>query len=91
MNIFQQALKDFISFATGNNAPPLLQSIESAFGIAPPQGNPYSLLRGRFSRPIPARSPGAPLRPYHVKVEIDDGNASSMVLASGTPLRRYPL
>ena len=91
LNIFQQALKDFISFATGNNAPPLLQSIESAFGIAPPQGNPYSLLRGRFSRPIPARSPGAPLRPYHVKVEIDDGNASSMVLASGTPLRRYPL
>lgn len=91
LNIFQQALKDFVSFATGNNVPPLLQSIESAFGIAPPQGNPYSLLKGRFSRPIPARSPGEPVQPHYVKVEIDDGNASSMVIASGTPLRRYPL
>ena len=91
LNIFQQALKDFVSFATGNNVPPLLQSIQSVFGIAPPQGNPYSLLKGRFSRPIPARSPGEPVQPHFVKVEIDDGNASSMVIASGTPLRRYPL
>lgn len=91
LNIFQQALKDFVSFATGNNVPPLLQAIQSQFGILPPQGNPYSLLKGRFSNPIPARSPGEPVRPYYVRVEIDDGNASSMVLASGTPLRRYPL
>ena len=91
LNIFQKALQDFVSFATGNNVPPLLQSIESAFGIAPPQGNPYSLLKGRFSRPIPARSPGEPVKPYYVKVEIDDGSASSMVIASGTPQRRYPL
>jgi predicted phage tail component-like protein len=91
LNIFQKALQDFVSFATGNNVPPLLEAIQSAFGIAPPQGNPYSLLKGRFSRPVPARSPGAPVQPYYVKVEIDDGNASSMVLASGTPLRRYPL
>lgn len=91
LTAFQQALKDFVSFATGNNVPPLLQSIESAFGIAPPQGNPYSLLKGRFSRPIPAKSPGEPARPHYVKVEIENGNASSMVLASGTPLRRYPL
>jgi hypothetical protein len=91
LNIFQKALQDFVSFATGNNVPPLLQAIESSFGIAPPQGNPYSLLKGRFSRPIPAKSPGEPVQPHYVKVEIDDGNASSMVIASGTPLRRYPL
>lgn len=91
LNIFQKALKDFVSFATGNNVPPLLEAIQSSFGIAPPQGNPYSLLKGRFSRPVPAKSPGAPVQPYYVKVEIDDGDASSMVLASGTPLRRYPL
>lgn len=91
LNIFQKALQDFVSFATGNNVPPLLEAIQSAFGIAPPQGNPYSLLKGRFSRPVPAKSPGAPVQPYYVKVEIDDGDASSMVLASGTPLRRYPL
>lgn len=91
LDVFQQALKDFVSFATGNNIPPLLQAIESAFGISPPQGNPYSLLNGRFSNPIPAKSPGSVAAPYHVKVEIDNGNASSMVIAAGTPLRRWPL
>jgi hypothetical protein len=89
---FQQAIKDFISFATGNNVPPLLQQIESFFGIAPPQGNMYTLLHGRFrNNQIPARSPGNPVQPYFVKVAIDDGNASSKLIAAGTPLRRYPL
>ncbi len=89
---FQQAIKDFISFATGNNVPPLLQQIESFFGIQPPQGNMYTLLKGRFrNNQIPARSPGNPMQPYYVKVAIDDGNASSKLIAAGTPLRRYPI
>lgn len=90
LNWFQQALKDFYSFATGNNVPPLYQAIESQWGIAPPQGNPYSLLDGRFSNPIPPKSPGNPAKPYKVKVAIDDGNASSKIVVTGTPLRRYP-
>lgn len=90
LNQFQRALKDFIGFATANNVPPILQAIESMFGIVPPQGNLYSLLRGRWSRGIPKKSPGAPVKAHKVFVSIDDGNADSAVMASGTPLRRYP-
>ena len=93
LTIFQRALKQFFSFAFANNVPPLVQAIQSLFGIRPPQGNVYSLLRGRFSdaAAIPPKSPGNPATPYHVKVEIDDGNADSRIISSGTPLRRYPL
>lgn len=92
LNLFQEALKDLLDFATGNNVPPLFVAIESVFGIAPPQGNLYSLLKGRFSQAaaIPPKSPGAPAAPYSVAVSIAGGNANSRVLAAGTPLRRYP-
>lgn len=95
LNVFQQALKDFVSWATANNVPPLLQQIESLFGITPPQGNLYSLLKGRWNKnsAIPPKSPGTPdsqVEPYFVKVAIDDGNADSKIVVSGTPLRRYP-
>jgi hypothetical protein len=93
LDIFRQAIKDFINFATGNNAPPLLQEIESWFGIEPPQGNPYSLLTGRWGTDsaIPAKSPGKPAKKYKLKVAIDDGNADSKIIVAGTPLRRFPL
>ena len=90
LNLFQKSLQDFISFATGNNVPPLLQSIESIFGISPPQGNPYSMMKGRFSKPIPPRSPGQPPEQYLVNVEIENGTTESKVIAAGTPLRRNP-
>lgn len=93
LNFFQQALKAFESFAFANNIPPLLQQINSLFGIVPPQGPFYSLLKGRFSdrAAIPAKSPGNPAQSYYVKCAIDDGNADSRIIASGVPLRRYPL
>lgn len=93
LNAFQQFLKQFESFAFGNNIPPLLQQVNSLFGIRPPQGNLYSLLNGRFSdaAAIPPKSPGNPAQPYYVKVAIDEGNADSKVLVAGTPLRRYPI
>jgi hypothetical protein len=94
---FLQGLTDLLSFATANNINPLLSVIQSIFGIfsgapgpVPPQGNLYSLLKGRFSEPIPARSPGNPVQPYYVKVEIEDGNADSQIIAAGTPYRRNP-
>jgi tail protein len=92
LTLFQQLLKAFVSFASGNNVPPLLQSIESLFGIRPPQGNFYSLLNGRFTSDsaIPPKSPGNPAKPYFIKCTIDDGNADSKIVCSGTPLRRYP-
>lgn len=90
LTIWQRALQDFISFATGNNTPPLLAEIESMFGIRPPQGNPYSLLSGRFSVPIPPKPAAGPATTYHISVGIDDGNADSQIIAAGTPLRRWP-
>jgi hypothetical protein len=92
-NVFQEALDLFLSFAFANNVPPLIQSILSLFGIQPPQGNPYSLLTGRFSDDcaIPPKSPGREAETYYVKCQIDDGNSDSRIIAAGTPLRRYPM
>lgn len=93
LNAFQKALQDFASWASANGVPPLLQQIESAFGITPPQGNLYSLLKGRWSKDsmIPPKPVGKPAGPYFVKVAIDDGNADSKIIVSGTPQRRQPL
>ena len=96
LNAWQQALKDFIDWANANNVPPLLQQIESAFGIVPPQGNLLTLLKGRWNKDsaIPAKSPGTPdslVPDYFVKVSIEGGNADSKILVSGTPQRRVPV
>jgi hypothetical protein len=88
--VFHQLLQDFINFATGGNVPPLLQQIESWLGIVPPQGNPYRLLKGRFSNPIPAKPAGLPAKKYHIKAEIINGTAQSKIIAALTPLRRHP-
>lgn len=88
--LFQQAHDDYASFATANNAPVLLQQLESAFGVVPPQANLYPYLKGRFNKPIPARSPGNPITPYYVSVQIINGNSDTKVVAAATPLRRYP-
>lgn len=90
---FQQILNQFLSFAFANNVSPLIQAIVSFFGVLTPQGNTYSLLKGRFSDgcAIPPMSPNGALQAYYVRVEISGGNGSSKVIATGTPLRRYPL
>lgn len=99
-SIFEAALGGLLSFITLGGENPILSVVQSIFGIfgggsapALPQGNMYSLLRGRFSdnSAIPAKSPGNPATPYHVKVEVEGGNADTLVIASGTPLRRWPL
>lgn len=90
LNFFQQALSDFLSFANGGNSPPLAEAIKSKFGILPPQGNPYSLLKGRFSRPIPRKPAGEPAKIHHIKVEMLSGNADTKIVAALTPLRRNP-
>jgi hypothetical protein len=88
---FQQASNAFLDLI-GVGGTPLAQQIESFFGVTPPQGPTYSLLKGRFSdaAAIPPKSPGEPVRPYHVKVSIEGGNASSTIIAAGTPRRRLP-
>ena len=87
---YREALEDLESFAPVGNLGPTLDANASVFGVTPPQGNLHRLLNGRFSRFIPAKSPGRPAEVQHVAVSISGGNASSRILAAGTPLRRYP-
>jgi hypothetical protein len=92
LTLWQKALEDFLSFAIGNNTIPLVQAIESEFGIVPPQGNIYSLLNGRFSdnSAIPQRPVAGPMQAYEIPVSITGGNANSRIVSAGTPLRRFP-
>lgn len=85
-----RSIQDYLSFIFQGRVPTSPQAISSIFGVFPPQGNPYSILDGRFSEPIPPRSPGQPVTPYHVKVKIDNGNSDSQIIIAGTPLRRLP-
>lgn len=88
---WQKAMKDFVSFASGNNASPLEEELLSKFGVKPPQGNMYSLLEGRFAEPVPPKPVAGQIQEYKVHVEIVGGNADSRIVAAGTPLRRWPL
>jgi hypothetical protein len=90
LDIFQELLKDLISFATINNVPPLLTEFESFFGILPPQGVLYSLLSGRFTTPIPPKAEGEVPVTSHIPVTITGGGADSKVVAAVTPYRRWP-
>ncbi|MCG7596364.1 hypothetical protein [Mycobacterium sp. PSTR-4-N] len=87
---YREALKDLESMAPIGNIGPTLESNASVFGVVPPQGNMHRLLSGRFTRPIPAKSPGRPPETVQVAVSIADGNSDSRIIASGTNLRRYP-
>jgi hypothetical protein len=84
------AQHDFFSFLFGASIRTSPAATESLFGVLPPQGNPYALLKGRFSRPVPERSPGGPVVTHHTKVKIEGGNQDSHIIVAGTPLRRLP-
>lgn len=81
-----KARSDYYSFLSIGGLPPN----DSLFGILAPQGNPYQLLKGRFSTPIPPRPSGGPVKPYHIACKIDNGNQDSQIIAAGTPYRRMP-
>lgn len=81
-----KARQDYYSFLSIGGLPPN----DSLFGILPPQGNPYTLMKGRFSTPIPPKPSGAPAKLYHVACKIDNGNQDSAIIATGTPYRRMP-
>lgn len=87
---FQDFVALLNTLAYNNNIPPLAQWWMSVFGIAPPQGEMYSLLKGRFTRPIPPKPAGAPPVPASIAVEVVGGNADSKIIASLTPLRIWP-
>lgn len=92
LSVFQEALNKLLDFA-GLNGSKFSDQFAGLFGKKVPQGNLYRFLSGRFSdnAAIPPKSPGSPATPYHVKVQIVDGNADSKIVVSGVPLRRWPL
>jgi hypothetical protein len=94
---FANATQDLLTFSALNLVTNFLGVFQSVFGLlgggsspVPPQGNLYSLLDGRFSNSIPAKSSGNPALPQNISMSITDGNADSMIIAAGTPLRRLP-
>lgn len=90
LNPGQKLVETLIKLVTFNQVPPLLSWFESLFGIRPPQGVLYSLLDGRFTRPIPGVPQPSDAVTSQLGVSIKDGNASSRVVAALTPLRRWP-
>jgi len=79
-----------IKLVTANQVPPLLQWFESLFGILPPQAPLYSLLRGRFTKPIPGVATPSEATTSYIGVGINGGSSGSKVIAALTPLRRWP-
>ncbi len=90
LNQFQTIVSSIISFATNNNVPARLREFESLFGILPPQGELYSLLKGRFTQTIPKKRAGMAPVESHIAVEITGGNSNTRIVSYLTPLRRWP-
>lgn len=73
-----------------DSIPPLLQWFESLFGIAPPQGNLYALLNGRFTKAIPGVPQPFMAKESYIPVSIAGGTTASKIVASIVPQRRWP-
>jgi hypothetical protein len=86
---YQKALQNLVSFASNGNTVPFLQQFESKFGILPPQTNMAALLSGRFTNPMPAPTGVTPTT-GNIAVSVTGANSHTKVIASLTPLRRYP-
>jgi hypothetical protein len=80
------ALAEYNAFLSAGSPAPNL----SVFGTPFPQGNPYSLLSGRFSKPIPAKLPGSVAAPQQIAIAVEGGGPTTAILAGGIPYRRFP-
>lgn len=90
LTAFQGLISTLVNFATNNNVPPLLQDMESFFGILPPQGPLYSLLDGRFTTPIaPMQEQVGPVTSF-IPCAIEGATSSSNIIAAVTPQRVWP-
>jgi hypothetical protein len=86
----QQFVDSLTSLATTGDITGITNVFRSFFGMIPPQGPLYSLLSGRFTRPIEGHVDGTALVTEQVAVTIEGGNADSKIIGSITPLRRWP-
>lgn len=80
------ALAEYNAFLSAGSPAPNL----SVFGTPFPQGNPYSLMSGRFSKPIPAKLPGSAAQPQKIAIAVESGGPTTAILAGGIPFRRFP-
>lgn len=92
LNEFQTLIETLTNLVTNNNVPPLLEALESQFGILPPQGPLYSLLGGRFTKQsaIPGKNDGYPPITAYIPVGISGGDSNSKIVAAITPQRTWP-
>lgn len=98
---FQTLIDELVNLVTNSNTPPLLERMESKFGILPPNGPMYSLLTGRFTSQsaLAGKQDGyAPVTAW-IPVAISGGGstglggnapATSCIVAASTPLRTWP-
>lgn len=90
----QGLLGTLLSFVSTNIAP-LLDTLESVFGVLPAQTTSapaamYSLLSGRFTNPIPGAPRPSLATPVQIPVSITGGTAVSKIVAALTPMRISP-
>jgi hypothetical protein len=92
LSVEQQTIAAIINFVTNNNVPPYLQQFESLFGILPPQGSLWTLLKGRYDTPIPGVSQPAFATQSEIAVTITGtgGSSASKIVARIDPMRRWP-
>lgn len=90
LNDGQKLLDTLVKLVGMGKVPPALQWFESVFGIKPPQGVLYSLLDGRFTRPIPGVRQPSDATTSRIALKVTNGNADTKVTASVTPMRRWP-
>lgn len=93
LTAFQSLIEYMINSSVGNYpVPPELQAIESLFGILPPNGPMYSLLKGRFTSlsQIPGKKDGYPAQTTWIPVSIEGGAPDSQIVAAVTPYRTWP-
>jgi hypothetical protein len=93
LTAFQAFIQTMVNAAVGNYpVPPNLQALESAFGILPPNGPMYSLLKGRFTSlsMLPPKQDGYPPVTTNIPVSITGGGSTSQIVAAATPYRTWP-
>jgi hypothetical protein len=93
LSAFQQMIQAWVNSSVGQlPVPPELTALESAFGILPPQGPLYSLLKGRFTSAsaLPPKQDGFPAVTQYIAVGITGGTSASKIVAAATPYRTWP-
>ena len=86
----QKFVENIVNSISNNNVPPMLQQMESAFGIVPPQGSMYSLMKGRYTQAIPGVTLPTQATGTRILVSITGGDSNSKVIGRIDPARTWP-